>query len=306
MDGPGPDAPTDPTAPRARAVVSLSGPVLRYAEIIWSSDGAPRIRRLGAVDFEFDAEQTVFGDGELDGFESVSLALREAFDGAPVATLVVAAHPAATTSFFTPLPAGMTEVARAVQLHEEAALLADLAAAQAVRIHAAPVRTERTGGREWYHVVHVSDAVHVRLSRLADALEAAAYDIVDTSRAAAQAARADADDVVVTVGAYDSHTEVGVSRGGAFLYGHLGLGTTPADTVYFALDALRQVGLDAIEVDRLVAYGDAAGEERLSLMTEFLGREVRPLDPFGAYSRRPGGDPAEVASFAPVLGAVLG
>lgn len=304
MDGPGPDAPMDPTGPRA--VVSLSGPVLRYAEVARRDDGAPRLRRLGAVDFEFDAEQAVFGDGDLDGLESVSAAVREAFEGAPVRALVVTAHPAATTSFFTPLPAGMTDAARAVQLHEEAALLADLAPAQAVRIHAAPVRAERGGGQEWYQTVHVGDTVHVRLSRLAGALGASAYDVVDTTRAAALAAlAADGDGVAVTVGAYGTHTEIGVSRGGAFLYGHLGLGTTPADTVYFALDALRQVGLDAIEVDRLLAYGDAADDERLSLMTEFLGRDVYPLDPFGAYRRRPGGDLAEVASFAPVLGALL-
>lgn len=305
MNGPAPGPRSGPAAGRAQAVVGLSGRTLRYAEVARGADGRPRLRRLGAADFEFDAERAVFGTDEADGLASVAEAVAEVFEGAEVDALVVAAHPTVTTAFFTPLPAGMPEEARALHLHQEAALLADVAPTQAVRVHAAPVRTEQ-GGREWYQVVHVGGPVHVRLSRLADALGAPAYDVVDATHAAARAAlAADPEGAALAVGAYPTHTEVAFCRGGAFVFGHHGLGTTPADAVYFVLDALRQVGADAIEVDRLAVYGDAADGDRLALMAEFLGREPGPLDPFAAFARRPDGDPAELASFASVVGAAL-
>lgn len=297
MDGP---------APHTLAVVGLSGPVLRYAEVA-DAASAPRLRRLGAVDFAFDAEGALFGEGDPASIQAVAAALQEVLGGTAAEVLVVAAHPSVTTSFFTPLPAGLAADARDGQLAQETALLADVSPTHAVRVQAVPIRTERSGSveRAWYQVVHVGEPVHVRLSLLADGLGVPGYNVVDTARAVAATLR-DAPGPALAVGAYATHTEVAVVGGGAFLFGHHGTGTTPADTAYFALDALRHAGVDAADAGRLLVYGDATDAERLAVTAEFVGRDPEPLDPFAAYGRRPDGPPAELAAFGPVLGAALG
>ncbi|MEM1116236.1 MAG: hypothetical protein AAF845_19800 [Bacteroidota bacterium] len=296
----------DASAPAASAlaVVGLSGAVLRYAEVV-REDGGRRLRRLGAVDFEVDAEAAVFEAGDPAALADVEAALGEVLAGHQAEALVVAAHPAVTTTFFTPLPAGLGADARDAQLHQEAALLADVAPTQAVRVKAVPVRTETVAGgdRAWYHSLHVPEAVHARLARLAEAAGTQGYDLADATRAVARLVPADG--LVLAVGAYAGHTEVAVVRDGAFLFGTHGAGTTPADTAYFALAALRQAGLEAAPVGDLRTYGDAADSERLSLLFEFVGAQPVPLDPFVPYGRRPDGAPAVLASLAPVLGAAL-
>lgn len=284
------------------ATVGLSGPVLRYAEVVRQPDR--RLRRLGAVYFEFDAERAVFAEDDPGGLQAVASALEDVFDGAALDALVVAAHPTVTTSFFTPLPSGMPAEARTAQLNQEAALLSDASPTRVVRVHAAPVRAEGGGGTTWYQVVHVDDPVHVRLALLADALGVPSYDVVDAARAAS--ALTEAAGVVLSVGAYKTHTEAAVVRDGTFLFSHHGPGTEPADTAYFALAALQQAGLDPADVGELVAYGDAARGGRLSVVADLLGRTPRPADPLAPFQRKPEGEAAEIASFAPALGAALG
>lgn len=289
--------------PPARALAGLSGRTLRYAEVIWGPDG-PRLRRLGAADFDLDAEAAVFETGDPEALEAIAAALDEGLGGTTADTLVVAAHPTATTSFFSRLPVGLDADVRNGQLRQETALLADLAPTQAVRVRARTVRTEATPGgeREWIHVVHIAEPVHTRLSLLADALGVRGYDVADSTRAAAAAAPGDG--LTLVVGAFEGHTEVAVVRDGAFLFGTHGPSTAPADTAYFALAALQQAGASS-GADAFLIYGDDATTERLGLTSEFVGREADWLDPFGAFSRRPGADPAELAAFGPVLGAAL-
>ena len=299
-----------PPARRVVAAVSISGPDLHYAEVIHEG-GTVRLRRLGSVDFAFDAEQAVLGHGDADALGAVGEALAEGLAGTEAATLVVAAHPPTTTSFFTPLPAGLAEETRDAQLRQETALLADLPPTLAVRVRAAPVRSEEGPGgtRRWYHVVHVGEPVHVRLSLLADELGVPSYDLADTTRVVAPlAAHHDADGpegVDVLVGAYGAHSEVALCRGGDFLFGHSGAGTTPEDTAYYALAALQHAGLDATDAGRLLTYGTAATDERFELAGQLLDRAPAPLDPFAAFGRRPGGEAADLAAYAPALGAAL-
>ena len=309
--------------PRVVAAVSLSGGDLRYAEVVHPAPdgsgraGAGRLRRLGDVGFAFDAERAVLGDGDPDALATVGEALGDVLGGTEASVLIVAAHPTTTTTFFTPLPAGVDDEARDAQLRQEAALLADLAPTAAVRVRAVPVRSEAGPGgeRRWYHVVHVGEPVHARLSLLADGLGVAAYDLADTTRAVAALAGRASDGagrggVDVVVGAYGSHSEVSLCRpapggGAAFVFGHSGAGAAPEDTAYFALAVLRHAGLDAADVGRLATYGTAADADRVALVAELLGREPEPLDPFAAFGRTPDVSAAERAAFAPVLGAAL-
>ena len=280
------------------AVACLSGRTLRYAEV---ADG--RLRRLGAADFDTDAERAVFADGDDAAVAAVGDALEAGLSGTSATALIWAVHPTVTTSFFTPLPAGLAASARDQQIHQEAALLADLAPAQTVRVRAASVRTEAhgDGAREWFHVVHVADGVHDRLGQIASALGVPGYDLVDTTRAVAAVAVGDG--LSVVLGAYASHTEVAVVRDGVFAYGTHGPSTAPADTAYFALASLQQSGAQATDADRLLVYGDAATPERTALAQEFTATEATPLDAFARMSRRPDGDASDLAVFAPVMGA---
>lgn len=291
-----------------RAAALLSGRTLRYAETVGGPDGL-RLRRLGAADFEADIERAVLRDGDPAALDAVAAALAEGLGGTEASALVVAIHPTETTSFFTPLPAGLPAEARDGQIRQEAALLVDLAPSQAVRVQAAPVRTERRadGDREWFHVIHVGGPVHDRLAHLAGALGLGGYDIADATRAAASIASspetASGAGLSLVVGAYGRHTEVAVARDGEFVFGTHGPSTAPADTAYFALAALQQAGADASALDRLLVYGDDATGERLSLTAEFAGATPQPLDPFALFDRRPDAEASVLASFGPVLGA---
>ncbi|WP_412070114.1 hypothetical protein [Rubrivirga sp. IMCC43871] len=282
------------------AVAGLSGRALRYAEVAPGPDG-PRLRRLGAADFTLDVEAAVFETGDPEALQAVAEALAAGFGGAPLETLVVAAHPTATTSFFSRLPAALSDDARDGQLRQETALLADLAPTQAVRVRSRAVRTE--GAHEWHHVVHVDEPVHDRLAALALAVGASGYDLADTTRAAASAAGGPG--VALVVGAFATHTEVAVAVDGVFRFGSHGPSTAAADTAYFALAALQQAGVEPGDVARFLAYGDDARDERLDLAAEFVGRERTWLDPFALFARRPEADPAELAAFGPVVGAAL-
>ena len=294
-----------------RVAASVSGRTLRYAEAVAGPDGL-RLRRLGAADVEADVERAVFHGGDPAAVAAVAAALAEGLGGTDAQALVLAVHPTATTSFFTPLPVGLPAHAREGQIRQETALLADLAPSQPVRVRAASVRTERRaeGDREWFHVVHVDEPVHARLAQLADALGVPAYDVADTTRAVAAVASGPGLDLVV--GVYGTHTEVAVAQDGAFLFGTHGQGTAPADTAYFALAALQQAGADVGDpargrgtLDRLLVYGDDATPERLGLTAEFAGATPQPLDPFERFGRRPDADAAEGAAFGPVLGVML-
>ena len=298
-------------APPARlAVVGLAGRVLHYAEV--ETGPVPRLRRLGSCDFEADAEAAVFADGasgggDADALEALCDALAEVFAGIAPHHLVVAAHPTATTGFFTPLPSGLAPAARDEQLRQEAALLSDAPPTQPVRVHAAPVRAEADpalgGDRTWYHVVHVAEPVHARLALMAQATGADGYDLTDTGRAAATLVGTPPGTTLV-VGLYPAHTEVAVVVGGALAFGYHGAGHTPEDTAYYALAAADRVGATQADVARVSVYGDA-DPARTRLLAEMTGRAAEPLDPFAPFGRRLDVDPATAAAFAPVLGAAL-
>jgi hypothetical protein len=310
---------TDPeSAAPTLAVIGLSGHVLRYAEV---APAGPRLLRLGACDFETDAEAAVFGTADEATLAVLEDALRDVFAGSAARSLIVTVPATASTAFFTPLPAGLAAADRDDQIRQEAALLADIPPAAPVRVRAVPVRAEAVSGPEgspgadgvrlWYHVLHVSEGVHARLGRLAAAIGVASYDVADAGRGAAAVVRAlpvaDAPaHVSLIVGAYADHTEAVVVRGGELVFGHHGPGTTPEDTAYYALAALEAAGHDAAAVGRVFATGDAVDPDRLAVLGSLTGHDAAPLNPIGLFGRPVDAASAwELAAFAPVLGAAL-
>ncbi len=306
------------------AVVSLSGQAMRYAEAASGADG-PRLLRLGTCDFDADAEAAVFGADDPATLAIVADAVRDVFSGSRARSLVVAVAAPDSTAFFTPLPAGLAAAARDEQIRQETALLADVAPGAPVRVRAVPVRAEAApagepgGARLWYHVLHVPEAAHARLGRLAEALGAPAYDLADAGRASAAVVRAlwpetagMSPSVDLVVGAYAQHTEVAVVRGGELVFGHFGPGATPEDTAYYALAALEAAGHDAAAIGRIYATGDALADRtadaptRLAVLADLAGVAALPLNAIGLFGRPVDGATAwELAAFAPVLGAAL-
>lgn len=306
------DRPPDPAPQRvSRAVVGPVGRSIHYAEADRPEGVGPRLQRLGTCDFDVDIESAVFGDGDPADLDTVATALREVFGEGTSRTLVVVAPPTRTTSFFTPLPAELAPAAAGEHLRQEASLLADVAPTQPVRVRAVPIRIEAVegGARRWFHVVHVPEPVHARLGLLAQALGATGYDLIDSTRAGALAvlARVGAGPgLYAAVGAHPAHTEVAVVRDGAFLFGHVTVDATPADTAYFAFAALQRVGVGFADLDGLYAYGSGLGGGRLDELAAFAGHAPAPLDVLDRFGRRPEGVPAEtLAAFAPVLGGAL-
>lgn len=308
---------TTPAAPSAFAVIGLRGSTLRYAEIVRpspeSTATAPKLRRLGACDFDFDAEQTVLGSEETARLAVIERALRQVFHDSVAEALVVTAHPTSTINFFSALPDALDGTQRREQLRQEAALMADVSASQPVRIRAVPTRAQRlpSGLFQWHHVLYVAETVHARLTRLARALEVSAYDIVDTRRATSSGLRAtssptdETTHLALVVGTYAEHTECALCRDGAWIHGLLSAGTTPEETDRVGRDALQQLGMQPAQIFGLHIYGTDTRPERTSILVDSLRREPALLDFTTYFGRSIEADPTEMAAFAPILGAAL-
>jgi hypothetical protein len=298
--------PDAPAPPEARALVALSGPVLTYAEV----GHAGALLRLGACEFPFDAEHAVYVSGDPDALGTLSEAVAEIFAGTEAQTLLVAASPLVATTFFAPLPAALDDAARDEHLRQEASLLADVPPTHPVRIRISAMGPADLQGvpHRWYHVLHVAEPIHARVSLLAQTLRLDRYDLVATSRAAAMLVPPDpaARGLDLLVGCFASHTEVALLDGPDQLFGSHGPGHTPEDSAYFALAALQRIGRDTTQVGRLLAYGDALGPGRLAVLEGLVGSAAVLLDPLAPFSRRPAGiDAHDLAAYVPVLGAAL-
>lgn len=323
-----PDAPASPAAPEPQstlAALEFDGCALRYGEVVCAEGGPGSLRRLGTCDFEFDAEEAVFGDVEPRNFDTVIEAISEIFRGSKAPALRVAVHPPSMTGFFAPLPEGMAAADRHEQLRQEAALLADVNAAQPVRIRAVPIRTEDVEIAEapephrWHHVFHVPEPVHARMTLMARALDMSAYDLLDTTRAAAKviAALDGAAPVppmaeqpnapyTLALGAYAGHVELGIVHQGTWYHGHHGPMGAPDDAAYFAVALLDRIGLGTAEVGRFLLYGENADPGDFHLLADLLGQEPALFDPLTIFGRsHSGASPELLASYVPCVGALL-
>lgn len=303
------------------AAVAPSGHAFRYAEVE-RVGRRHTLRRLGTCDLDFAVDEAVLGLAGPSHLETVMEAFGEVLHSAPIRSLLVAVPPPALPGFFSPLPEALGASARYEQLRQEAALLADARTTQPVRIRAVPVRTEtlvvdgEAASYRWHHVFHVPEPVHARLTLLAKTLGAGTYDLVDSTQAAAAvvasldethpAEEAAGGGVTLALGAYPSHVELAVIRGGQWLHGHHGASGVPEDAAYFAAALLDQLGIATTDVRRLCFYGEGVDPERYGLLTELLGTPAVLLDPLAVFGRTPPDvSPATLAAYVPCLGAVL-
>lgn len=309
-----------------RAGVEIYGRVMRYAEVEvgprGANGGAPPLRlvRLGACDFDFDVAEALLDLAGPTHLDTVSTAIREIFDGSKAEALRAVVHPWNGTSFFSPLPEGMPPSERFEQLRQEAAMLSDASVARPVRVKATPVRIETlSDGRQahWHHVLRLSDSVHARFDHVArhfsEAEGARAHEFVDTTGAAAAvvgrllgAKDEDPMPYVLALGVYGDRTEYALCRGATWYFGHHAEAGALEDGAYFGAALLDRLGVERSEVGHLFLYGEDADPDALSGIEDLLGLEANPLNPLAVFRLAQGGtDPFVLASYAPVIGALL-
>lgn len=312
--------------PIARAGIEIYGRVMRYAEIELSPRGANgeaptrRLVRLGACDFDFDVADallTLVGPTHLD---TITTAVREIFEGSKAPVLRAVVHPWNSTSFFSPLPAGMPPSERFEQLRQEAAMLSDASVARPVRVKATPVRIEmQPDGREthWHHVLRLPDGIHARVEHVARDFSAAAeegarpHEFVDATGAAAAVVAhlvrgRDGDSFALALGVYGDRMEYALCQGSTWHFGHHAEAGALEDGAYFGAALLDQLGVSPSSVDRLFLYGDDVDSEAVSGVEDLIGIDAEALNPLGVFRDvRSGTDPYALSAYAPVIGALL-
>jgi hypothetical protein len=301
-----------------RAGVEVYGRIMRYAEVQGGGGDPLQLVRLGACDFDFDVAETLLGLAGTTHLDTVATAIREIFEGSEADSLAVVVHPWNSTSFFSPLPAGMAPSERFEQLRQEAAMLSDASVARPVRVKATPVRIERLrDGREahWHHVLRLSDSVHARIDHIAERpgdgeATARPHDFVDSTAAAAAvvARRVEGDDgaLSLALGVYGDRAEYALCRGAAWQFGHYSETGALEDGPYFVAALLDRLGVAPSAVETLYLYGDRARAERIEGIAGLLGRPARALNPLDIFGPlRSGADPFTLASYTPVIGSLL-
>lgn len=302
-----------------RASIEIYGRIMRYAEAKRGGGTPPQLVRLGACDFDFDVAETLLGLAGTTHLQTVGTALQEIFDGSEAAKLVVTVHPWNCTSFFSPLPEGMAPAARFEQLRQEAAMLSDASVARPVRVKATPVRIEHLpNGRKahWHHVLRLSDSVHARLDHIAkrstaDGLVDWPHEFTDTmAAAAAVVARRpemeESDALALAVGLYGDRAEYVLCRGTSWQFGHYSETGALSDGPYFIAALLDRLGAGPSDVEHLYLYGDHVDAGSMEGVEHLLDKSVRALNPLEIFGpTRSGADPFTLASYAPVIGALL-
>ena len=302
---------------KPRAGVEVYGRVMRYAEVRGGGAAPLHLVRLGACDFDFDVAEALLGLAGPTHLDTVATAVREIFADSAARTLAVAVHPWNCTSFFSPLPAGMPPAERFEQLRQEAAMLSDASVARPVRVKATPVRIETLADGQvahWHHVLRLSDSVHARFDHVATEPEGEGsrwkHDFVDTTAAAAAVVgrrpEMDDDAFALAIGVYGSRSEVALCRGATWHYGHHAEAGALEDGAYFVAALLDRLGVDPSDLAHLFLYGDGIDAEAVEGVEALLGLRARPLNPLDMFRpARSGADPLTLASYAPVIGALL-
>lgn len=321
-----PDATAAEASKPTLAAVEIHGRSLRYGEVVRDGEsGVGNLRRLGTCEFEFDVVDAVFGEGVPGNFDTVTEAVTGIFGESDAPALSVAAHPPALIGFYSPLPENMAAADQHEQLRQEAALLADISVAQPVRIRAVSVRSEtieiadELEAHRWHHVFHIPEPVHARLTLMARALNMGTYDLLETTRSAANVVIAmdstssvpplssDSDaPYTLVMGAYSDHVELSIVYDGTWFHGHHGPVGDPNDAAYFAAALFDKIGLGLADVGRFLLYGEEATPKDFRLLADLLEQQPVLVNPLEVFGRTPAGaTPELLAAYAPCIGALV-
>ncbi|HEX7072039.1 MAG TPA: hypothetical protein VF190_14595, partial [Rhodothermales bacterium] len=130
---------------QARAGIEFSDSVLRYAEVEQYGSRF-RLLRLGTCDFDFGLVDDLLYRHDPDAVDVVREALQDVFSGSIASSLNAALHPSLTTSFFTSVPAGLTNDERRYRLTNESMLLTGARAPSDLSISSSEVGVRQENG----------------------------------------------------------------------------------------------------------------------------------------------------------------
>jgi len=254
------------------AALHIRGSTIRYAEVAREQE-ARDLQRLGGQTFSFDVMRALWQGEETDALDGVSEALRGMLAGLDAGALRVVVHPLDAFSFFTPIPAGLSESERRQHVTSQAALVTGARSPDTLALSLQTVRpVEGHEAVEWVHVLALPQGVGERMDALTDSLpvqtvtrmvssEAAARIVGHTERPNASAAENEAT-YSLAIGQYATHTEYALVRNGAWHHAHATQeARTAGNRAYYAVGFLNRVDVAAQAVDRLLVYGPEAGPE---------------------------------------------
>lgn len=278
------------------AALHIQGSTIRYAEVVREQE-ARDLQRLGGQTFSFDVVRALWEGEKTDDLDGVAEAVRGMLAGLDAAALRVVVHPLDAFSFFTPIPAGLSESERHRYVTSQAALVTGARSPDTLALSLRTVRpVEGREGGEWVHVLALPQGVGERMEALTDSLpvqtvtrmvssEAAAQIVGHTERSDAFAAEHEAT-YSLAIGQYATHTEYALVREGAWHHAHATQeARTAGNRAYYAVGFLNRVDVAAEAVDRLFVYGPQAEAEG-PLEAVFDCSPVS-LDPFEGLRRVP-------------------
>jgi hypothetical protein len=102
---------------------------------------------------------------------------------------------------------------------------------------------------------------------------------------------------------------VAVCHGTTWHFGHHAEAGGLEDGAYFVAALLDRLGVEVSAVEHLYLYGlygDEADPDAIEGVEDLVGLRAQPLNPLEAFRpARSGADPLSLASYAPVIGALL-
>ena len=272
-----------------RAGIDLHQALLRYAEVEHYGS-RHRLLRLGSCDFAFDVAAEVFRTDEPEYLGTVAEALGDVFAGSVATELEVLVHPPDCYSFFTPVPVGTEASERRQRLHQEASLLTQDNATEALHLTDELLYTETLDEEqvEWYHVLAIEERIHKRLGRILEAVPDLSYRPrssmygVTAAMSALYAREAEKEEPLpaytLTVGWYSTHTEYTVCHGSNWYFSHYTPAGSPTDCAYFAVTLLNRMKLLPRVIQRIYLYGQEVDVSQFRLLQSIFGVAPRRLN----------------------------
>ncbi|HET6569604.1 MAG TPA: hypothetical protein VFG50_16685, partial [Rhodothermales bacterium] len=282
-----------------------------------------RLLRLGSCDFDFDVSFELLQSPHATNLQTVTEAVRDVFAGSVSEQLNIALHPPGGYSFFTPLPAALSEAERGARIDQEIDLLTRApGGTTSLRVASDLVYEEKMGdGRDvsWYHVWAMHDTIHNRFEQIFQALPYPANRLRLSMQAAAAVignldgrlgGRAPASGkpaYVLVIGWYGSHVEYTLCRDGRWYFSHYGTEHGPADSAYFAVTLLQRLGIAPGDVTGVFAYGRDVAHTDLSVFGAVFDLQPERLNPMQVVDLDPGSLSADfdAEAYVPCIGVAL-
>jgi len=273
---------------QARAGIDIYGRVMRYAEV--EQYGARyRLLRLGSCDFEFAIGDELFGSRDPEHLATIIEAIRDVFQGSVARELCLAIHPPRGISYFSMAPPDATELVKRAQFEREAKLLTDPTSGDlSLTSELAHAETLPDGDVvEWHQILALPAIVYSSLRTIVRDLSISAAYPMSSMHGIANALNRlhlkealcpDDRPLVLAVGYYPTHFEYTVVRHGEWTFCHYTNPGDEADSVYFTLALLRQLGLHPNKVGRIFIYGIVSDIEDFAAMETIFDIVPEKLD----------------------------